>query len=138
MWPGRESVDIARYKNSCQDDTQHNYPEGKHQEPTVRVCLANLGANYQALINNYSPELGVINYSEIWRNRGEMIVTCAGEAVAGVRGALPLQQADDYEHHEDEHEEGHGEADVEREVGGLYLVTRALVLITIEDGEVVA
>ena len=64
-----------------------------------------------------------------------LIITCAGEAVSGVRGPLPLQESDDDEHHEDEDEEGHGEADVQGQVRGRDLVAAGLV-IAVEDGEV--
>ena len=132
--PGRESVDIARYKNCCQDDKQHNYPECKQRNwQTLSVCWANSEDNYQALINNYR-EMTAINHA------GSpvlllMIITCAGEAVSGVRRPLPLQEPDDDEHHEDKHEEGHGEADVQGQVRGRDLVAAGLV-IAVEDGEV--
>ena len=65
----------------------------------------------------------------------QLIITCAGEAVSGVRGPLPLQEPDNDEHHEDEDEEGHGEADVQGQVRGRDLVAAGLV-IAVEDREV--
>ena len=76
--------------------------------------------------------MSVINYAEFCI---EMIITCAGEAVSGVRGPLPLEEPDDDEHDEDEDKEGHGEADVEGEVRGRDLTLVSLV-IAVEDGEV--
>ena len=64
-----------------------------------------------------------------------MIITCAGEAVSGVRGPLPLKESDYDEHHEDEDEEGHGEADVQGQVRCRDLVAAGL-MVAVEDGEV--
>ena len=78
--------------------------------------------------------MAVINYAEFCI---EMVITCAGQAVAGVWRSLPLEEPDDDEHHEDEDEEGHGEPDVEGEVRGGDLALVSLV-IAVEDGQVMA
>ena len=58
-----------------------------------------------------------------------------------MRGSLPLQQSDNDEDHQDEDQEGHREANVERQVGGCDLSVAGLLLLTVrvlEDGQVFA
>ena len=56
-------------------------------------------------------------------------------------GSLPLQQPHYDEDHQDKDQEGHGEADVERQVGGGDLTLAGLLLLTfrvLEDGKILA
>ena len=58
-----------------------------------------------------------------------------------MRGSLPLQQPHYDEDHQDEDQEGHREADVERQVGGCDLSVASLLLLTVrvlKDGEILA
>ena len=56
-------------------------------------------------------------------------------------GSLPLQQPHYDEDHQDEDQEGHGEADVERQVGGGDLSLAGILLLTVrvlKDGKILA